>query len=47
MRGTIGEVAQAPRGSNSWSGFCKEIAAVAQAVGVSPRPEFMVAARWV
>ena len=45
MRGTIGEVAQAPRGSEFVVRLLQEIAAVAQAVGVSPRPEFMVAAK--
>jgi 2-dehydropantoate 2-reductase len=45
MRGTIGEVAQAPRGSEFVVGLLQEIAAVAQAVGVGPRPEFMAAAK--
>jgi len=45
MRGTIGEVAQAPRGSEFVVRLLQEIAAVAEAVGVGPRPEFMVAAK--
>jgi 2-dehydropantoate 2-reductase len=45
MRGTIGEVAQAPRGPEFVAGLLQEIVAVAEAVGVGPRPGFMVAAK--
>jgi 2-dehydropantoate 2-reductase len=45
MRGTIGEVAQAPRGPEFVAGLLQEIIAVAEAVGVGPRPGFMVAAK--
>ena len=45
MRGTIGEVAQAPRGSEFVLRLLQEIVAVAEAVGVGPSPEFMVAAK--
>ena len=45
MRGTIGEVAQAPRGSEFVARLLQEIVVVAEAVGVGPRPEFMVAAK--
>lgn len=45
MRGTIGEVAQAPRGSEFVARLLQEIVAVVEAVGVGPSPEFMVAAK--
>jgi 2-dehydropantoate 2-reductase len=45
MRGTIGEVAQAPRGPEFVLRLLQEIVAVAEAVGVGPRPEFMAAAK--
>lgn len=45
MRGTIGEVAQAPHGSEFVARVLQEIAAVVEAVGVGPSPEFMVAAK--
>jgi 2-dehydropantoate 2-reductase len=45
MRGTIGEVAQAPRGSEFGARLLQEIVAVVEAVGVGPSPEFMVAAK--
>jgi len=44
MRGTIGEVTQAPRGPEFAARLLQEIVAVVEAVGVGPRPEFMVAA---
>jgi 2-dehydropantoate 2-reductase len=47
MRGTIGEVAQAPRGSEFVDRLLQEIVAVVEAVGVGPRPEFLVAAKTV
>ena len=47
MRGTIGEVAQAPRGSEFASRLLDEIVAVVEAVGVGPSPEFMIAAKAV
>jgi 2-dehydropantoate 2-reductase len=45
MRGTIGEVAQAPRGSEFVGRLLEEIVAVVKAVGVAPSPEFIVAAK--
>ena len=45
MRGTIGEVAQAPRGSEFAARLLEEIVAVVEAVGVAPSPEFIVAAK--
>jgi 2-dehydropantoate 2-reductase len=45
MRGTIGEVNQAPHGSDFVARLLHEVVAVVEAVGVSPSPEFMVAAR--
>jgi 2-dehydropantoate 2-reductase len=45
MRGTIGEVAQAPRGPEFGVRLLQEIVAVVEAVGVGPSPEFMVATR--
>jgi 2-dehydropantoate 2-reductase len=45
MRGTIGEVAQAPRGPEFAARLLEEIVAVVEAVGVAPRPEFIVAAK--
>ena len=45
MRGTIGEVAQAPLGPEFVLRLLQEIVAVAEAVGVGPRPEFMAAAK--
>src|SRR5579862_6529239 len=45
MRGTIGEVAQAPRGPEFVAWLLHEIAAVVAAVGVSPSPDFMIAAQ--
>jgi len=45
MRGTIGEVAQAPCGTEFALTVLEEIIAVVGAVGVPPRPEFVTAAR--
>jgi 2-dehydropantoate 2-reductase len=45
MRGTIGEVTQAPRGAEFAARLLQEIVAVVEAVGVGPSPEFMVAAK--
>ena len=45
MRGTIGEVAQAPRGTEFALAVLEEIVAVVGAVGVPPSPEFMTAAK--
>ena len=45
MRGTIGEVAQTPRGPEFVAGLLQEIVAVVGAVGVAPDPEFAVAAK--
>jgi len=47
MRGTIGDVAQAPRGSEFALAMLDEIVAVVRAVGVPPSPEFGAAARAV
>jgi hypothetical protein len=45
MRGTIGDVAQAPRGSEFAARLLEEIVAVVEAVGVAPSPEFIAAAK--
>jgi 2-dehydropantoate 2-reductase len=45
MRGTIGEVAQAPHGTEFALAVLEEIVAVVGAVGVPPSPEFGAAAR--
>jgi 2-dehydropantoate 2-reductase len=45
MRGTIGEVTQAPHGADFVARLLQEIVAVVEAVGVAPSPEFMVAAK--
>jgi 2-dehydropantoate 2-reductase len=45
MRGTIGEVAQAPRGSEFAARLLEEIVAVVEAVGVAPSPEFLAAVK--
>src|SRR5271167_1498287 len=45
MRGTIGEVVQAPRGTEFALAMLEEIIGVVAAVGVPPRPEFVAAAR--
>jgi 2-dehydropantoate 2-reductase len=45
MRGTIGEVMQAPRGPEFAARLLQEIVAVVEAVGVGPSPEFIVAAK--
>lgn len=45
MRGTIGEVAQAPRGTEFANRLLDEIVAVVEAVGVPPGPEFIAAAK--
>jgi 2-dehydropantoate 2-reductase len=45
MRGTIGEVMQAPRGTEFALAVLEEIIAVVGAVGVPPSPEFVTAAR--
>jgi 2-dehydropantoate 2-reductase len=45
MRGTIGEVMQAPRGPEFVARLLQEIVAVVEAVGVGPSPEFMAAAK--
>jgi 2-dehydropantoate 2-reductase len=45
MRGTIGEVAQAPRGTEFALAVLEEIVAVVRTVGVPPSPEFVTAAR--
>jgi 2-dehydropantoate 2-reductase len=47
MRGTIGEVEQAPRGPEFVARLLREIVAVVEAVGVAPSPEFMVWAKSV
>jgi 2-dehydropantoate 2-reductase len=47
MRGTIGEVARAPHGTEFALAVLDEIVAVVGAVGVSPSPEFDAAARAV
>src|SRR5271155_3525837 len=44
MRGTIGEVAQAPRGSEFALGLLEEIVAVVRSVGVPPSDEFLTSA---
>jgi 2-dehydropantoate 2-reductase len=45
MRGTIGDVVQAPRGTDFALAVLDEIVAVVRAVGVPPSPEFGAAAR--
>jgi 2-dehydropantoate 2-reductase len=45
MRGTIGEVVRAPRGTEFALAVLEEIIAVVGAVGVPPSPEFVTAAR--
>lgn len=45
MRGSIGEVAQAPRGTEFALAVLEEIIAVVGAVGVPPSPAFVTAAR--
>src|SRR5450631_680849 len=45
MRGTIGDVAQAPRGTEFALAVLDEIVAVVREVGVPPSPEFGAAAR--
>jgi 2-dehydropantoate 2-reductase len=45
MRGTIGEVVQAPRGAEFALAVLEEIVAVVAAVGVPPSPGFVTAAR--
>jgi len=45
MRGTIGEVVQAPRGPAFALAVLEEIISVVRAVGVSPSPEFVATAR--
>jgi len=44
MRGTIGEVAQAPKGSEFALGLLEEIVAVVRSVGVPPSDEFLTSA---
>jgi len=44
MRGTIGEVAQAPKGSEFALGLLEEIVAVVRSVGVPPSDKFLTAA---
>jgi 2-dehydropantoate 2-reductase len=45
MRGTIGDVAQTPRGGEFVARLLEEIVAVVAAAGVAPSPEFVVAAK--
>lgn len=45
MRGTIGEVAQTPRGAEFVAGLLQEIVAVVEVVGVAPNLDFLVAAK--
>jgi 2-dehydropantoate 2-reductase len=45
MRGTIGEVAQAPRGPEFATRLLEEIVAVVRVVGIAPSPEFVVAVK--
>jgi 2-dehydropantoate 2-reductase len=45
MRGTIGEVAQAPHGTEFAHAVLGEILAVVRTVGIPPSPEFLAAAR--
>jgi 2-dehydropantoate 2-reductase len=45
MRGTIGEVAQAPHGAEFGARLLEEIGAVVAAVGVAPGPGFIAAAK--
>jgi len=45
MRGTIGEVREHRAEPNSVARLLQEIVAVAEAVGVGPSPEFLVAAK--